>query len=176
MSAALCAAPGRADRKAELLASLEVVDGQLMQAVHGAHRLGGQCGNGLIDCTSSTCRPLSGPATTASEPTPRPKASHRRRAGVLRGIAASGDAVGLGSTRNRPMPLRSAREPETRAVTISLSALSPARTRPSRFQRVPTLAVARAWSRHQPDRSALGVPGAPEPASNLPSTTAAPAP
>ena len=87
----------RADRHAELLARLEVIDGQLVQGRHGAHRLGRERGDRLVDHALQHGQALVGPGQHRSGPTRTADSVDVGGAhAVLGGIAAPGEAVGLG--------------------------------------------------------------------------------
>jgi hypothetical protein len=119
-----------ADRHAELLALLEVVDRELVHRRHRADRLGGERRN-----ASSTTRSTSGSAAPGS-----PSVASARRARRERHLG--GTQPVLSDSRGSQRPARSRVDEEqrdavrsrrlaglTRAETISWSALSPCRTR-----------------------------------------------
>ena len=117
----------RADRHAELLAGLEVLDGELVHLAHGADRLGAERRDRLVDhALDQRQRVVRGRRAPPRRRRARWRARPRRR-------AARPASDSRGATRRRrsrrpgtaPMPLRSRRPPAMRAVTTSLSALSP---------------------------------------------------
>ena len=92
-----------ADGDAELLARLEIIDGELMQRGHRARRLGGQSGNCLVHRVLQDSKSLVGTCDHRFRSDADGRQRHIRcPLPVLRWIAAPRHAVGLGIDQEQP--------------------------------------------------------------------------